>query len=275
MIKKNIDKLFKSLLMLFKDFLISLFTKIYMPQKIHASKDYYLNKLIELKEDLQKKNIINDLAYKIPEDFIIDLAYKTVIVRKKSKITIDHGMLIYSELSKYVKQNKYIDLNIVETGTARGFSSICMAKALDDTNQNGKIYTFDILPHRKKMFWNNVDDLNGKQTREELLNNWKTLSDKYIIFVNDFAHTAIKSLNFKRINFAFLDGSHYGHDINYEFGEIAKYQFVGDLAIFDDFDSKNYNDLQKTILKKIQDLNYEHTLFKVNKDRYILIAKKI
>lgn len=273
--KRILDKFIKFFLASLKNFLINLFTIIFIPQKIHAPKDYYLKKFNELKNEFKNKEKNKDLYFQISEDFIMDLAFKTVIVYKKSKITIDHGLLVYSELSKYIKKNKNLNLNIIETGTARGFSSVCMAKALYDANQNGKIYTFDILPHRKKIFWNNVDDINGKQTRENLLNNWKMLCDKYIIFINDFAHTSIKSLNFNRINFAFLDGSHYGHDINYEFGEIAKNQFTGDLTIFDDFDSKKYNDLQKTILKKIIELNYEYSLFKINENRNILIAKKL
>ena len=41
---------------------------------------------------------------------------------------------------------------ILETGTARGFSAICMAKALEDNNKDGLILTYDVLPHSKKCF---------------------------------------------------------------------------------------------------------------------------
>ena len=59
-------------------------------------------------------------------------------------------LFLRNYLSTLSKENKTI--NIVETGTARGFSSICMAKALSDSEFEGSIFTLDVLPHFKKMF---------------------------------------------------------------------------------------------------------------------------
>ena len=42
---------------------------------------------------------------------------------------------------------------IVETGTARGFSSICMSKALIDQKKSGKIISLDCISHNEKIFW--------------------------------------------------------------------------------------------------------------------------
>ena len=75
-----------------------------------------------------------DNEYNIPNDFIFDLAFKTVVVHKRSKITLNHGKLLYSELKKYIINNNNKFINIIETGTARGYSAICMAKALNDCN---------------------------------------------------------------------------------------------------------------------------------------------
>ena len=44
-------------------------------------------------------------------------------------------------------------VTILETGTARGFSALCMAKALEDSKKKGIILTFDILSHNKKSYW--------------------------------------------------------------------------------------------------------------------------
>ena len=58
-------------------------------------------------------------------------------------------------------------INIVETGTARGFSAICMSKALNDSkNIKGEIHTIDLLPVNKAMYWNIIDDNEKKKTRE-------------------------------------------------------------------------------------------------------------
>ena len=144
------------------------------------------------------------MKYQIPDQFILDLALKTVVVHKKSKITINHGKILYSELSEYINKNKIDNINIIETGTARGFSAICLAKrkALEDQKQNGKVYTFDILPHKRKIYWNTIDDLEKKNSREDILFHWRHLSDTFIIFINNFAHLFLKYIHFNRVHFA-------------------------------------------------------------------------
>ena len=36
-----------------------------------------------------------------------------------------------------------------------------------------------------------------------------------------YHHINLKNMHFGRVNFAFIDGSHYGHDIDYEFNYIS------------------------------------------------------
>ena len=69
------------------------------------------------------------------------------------------------------------NINILETGTSKGFSS-CMAKALRDQNKIGSIHTIDILPKDKKIYWNNISDFEGKK----LERNYSETSD----LVNQF-----------------------------------------------------------------------------------------
>ena len=53
---------------------------------------------------------------------------------------------------------------------------LCMAKALSDAKFEGSIFTIDVLPHDKKMFWNcAADRIEGKQSRYELITEWKSL----------------------------------------------------------------------------------------------------
>lgn len=81
-----------------------------------------------------------------------DLALLTQVVIKQSVICYQHGRLLYSTLSQYFAQHPNLSFNILETGAARGFSSLCIAKALHDEQQSGKIITFDVLPHHIKMY---------------------------------------------------------------------------------------------------------------------------
>ena len=132
--------------------------------------------------DLLEKNT----GQSINKEWLNGLATKTVIVIKKNELNYAHGRVLYSVLRNYLAtpQKNKSSINIVETGTARGFSALCMAKALADSGSNGKICTIDILPHSTKMFWNSIADHNeGSQTRNNLLNDWDDLVERYIIFI--------------------------------------------------------------------------------------------
>ena len=85
-------------------------------------------------------------------------------------------------LEKHPEKETGNSVKIWETGTARGFSSLCMSKALSDQKCSGTILTFDLLPHQTKMYWNCIDDQNGPLTRAELLKPWQNLVERYIIF---------------------------------------------------------------------------------------------
>ena len=158
--------------------------KKYLTKKILGTNEDYLslhnlskNQLSQITIDIEKKT-----GKKLNDDYFEDLALHTQVVIKKSKLNYQHGKKLYSILSNYIKKNKLNFYNIFETGTARGFSSICMSKALIDANAFGKIYTIDILPHNKKKYWNCIDDNEGMKTRNSLLNKWKNETTN-IIFI--------------------------------------------------------------------------------------------
>src|SRR3546814_8877197 len=64
---------------------------------------------------------------------------------------------------------------IFETGTARGFSALCMARALQDAGAGGYVVTVDQLPHDRPMLWNCIDDHEGPRTRAQLLSDYPEL----------------------------------------------------------------------------------------------------
>ena len=90
------------------------------------------------------------------------MALITQITIKNSDLVYSHGRVIYSCLSNYISTTDG-NINILETGTSKGFSSVCMAKALRDQNKIGSIHTIDILPKDKKIYWNNISDFEGKK----------------------------------------------------------------------------------------------------------------
>jgi len=111
----------------------------------------------------------NKLGYKIDKDWIDNLALHTQIVIKKNKLNFQHGRILYALLRYHINKNNLKNITIFETGTSRGFSSVCMSKAINDSSIAGKVITFDILPHNKKMYWNIIFDHDGMRSRSELL----------------------------------------------------------------------------------------------------------
>ncbi len=175
----------------------------------------------------------DETGFAIDRPWLDDLAAHTQIVRKKSTLGYAHGRLLYSLLRRYVARENPRYVSILETGTARGFSALCMARALDDAGVAGHIVTIDRLPHLTPIYWNCIDDLEGRKTRRELLSPWGRLLDR-IIFVQGDTLDQIGKIGMNRVNFAYLDAQHLEADVRHEFAAVAQMQEHGDMAVFDD-----------------------------------------
>lgn len=197
--------------------------------------------------------------FNFKNDFIIQrinkLAKISQIVIKKSVLMWLHGYLLYVSLTDYLNNNPEIDtVNILETGTARGFSSLCMAMALKDSNRKGKIHTIDILHHDIKMYWNCIKDEEGKHTRSELFKNteyFKLLD--YIKFYQGTSFSILKNININRFHFAFLDAQHDYPNLNYELSYTKNKQLKGDIIICDDYTTYHTGKLQFPGINKAVD----------------------
>ena len=182
---------------------------------------------------------------------------------------------MYSYLRKYLKKkNNFETINIFETGTARGFSSVCMSKALIDSGFIGKIDTIDIIPHTKKIYWNSISDIEGKKNRMELLINWKN-EVKNINFIEGLTSKVLKNFPDKKINFAFLDAQHDMESVLDEYNFLKDRQQKGDIIIFDDV-SSNFNEIRRAIEKIKLEREYKINLIEFeNENRGYAIATKI
>ena len=214
----------------------------------------------------------NESGFFISKPWIDELALHTQVVKKESKINYQHGKVLYTTLRKYLAENLLEEINIFESGTARGFSSICMSKALIDSNQKGTIHTTDIIPHLKKMYWNTVDDhTRGKLSRLELLEKWSKELEN-IKFYTMKSSEFFKSNDLKRINLAFLDAVHDEMNISEEFEYVRNRQIKGDIIIFDDFDDQ-YFSLKRYIKDNVPNF-YNFHVIESDEQRHYLVAEK-
>ncbi len=174
-----------------------------------------------------------ETGFAIDKGWIDDLALHTQIVKKRSTLGYAHGRLLYSVLRRYIAETSPEFVSVVETGTARGFSALCMAKAIDDAAVAGHIVTIDRLPHLTPIYWNCIDDLEGRKTRRELLSPWASLCNR-ITFVQGDTLDQLGKIGVRRVNFAYLDAQHTRGDVLHEFNLVKRLQMSKDIVFFDD-----------------------------------------
>ena len=268
-------------------------TILHIRTNTHVTRQLYTNLWNECKErdytdfyNKLNKDFECDI-YKV-KDEIDDIALSLQICYKHhgSRMLYLHGFVLYAALTKYIKNNPDIEkLTIIETGTARGFSSLCMAKALYDNKKKGKIYTIDIFSSTKKMYWNCIADLDGKHSLRDIVLPWKNLVDKYVVFINGYTTEKLPLLinSLDRVHFSFLDAQHDYKNLIFELQNIKKIQEKGDIIICDDYtfyrDGRmQYPGIQRAIDEFVRTNEYESKIYYADdgqkKRGYVWFKKK-
>ena len=210
----------------------------------------------------------------IDSAWLHQLALLTQVAIKQSEICYQHGRLLYATLVDYTRRRTANHLTIVETGTARGFSALCLAKALDDSGATGKILSFDVLPHDVRILWNCIADADGPRTRAELLHGYADLIERYLIFHRGDTKREIGKLSIPRIHFAFLDSVHEYDHVMAEFSSIRGRQAAGDILFFDDYTRDTYPGVVKAADEICRAHGYTGNVVTANPQRRYLIAEK-
>lgn len=243
-----------------------------------SSKKNYLKLFEKAKKkkypDIDK--LEEELGFSVDKNWFYDLCLVTQTCIKKSNLNYNHGRILYSLVSKYIELNKEDNLNItiLETGTARGFSSICMSKAINDSNYHGKIITLDCIAHNQKIYWNSITDFAGKKDRAELLKKWSDeLSN--IIFLQGWNLDTLSRIGIERINFAFLDAQHTKISVLEEFNYIYPRQKNGDIIFLDDVTPDIFNGVCEAVNEIETNFPYRVDRLNANKKRGYAIATRI
>ncbi|NKB76592.1 MAG: class I SAM-dependent methyltransferase [Gammaproteobacteria bacterium] len=216
-----------------------------------------------------------ETGFAMDKTWLDELALLTQIVIKPHDLCYQHGRLLYSALSQMVSKRPKSSISILETGTARGFSSLCMAKALSDADRPGRIVTYDVLPHSTKMYWNCIADKEGSQSRAELLKPYQDLIDEYIIFHQGDTQTQLNKIDISRVHFAFLDGGHtYQHVVD-EFDYLKNRQQTGDMIFFDDYTPNHFPGVVDAVDEICQQHGYSKQVITISDQRGYVIGEKL
>lgn len=143
-----------------------------------------------------------------------------------------HGRLIYSALRNILAYYKG-EVLLLDIGTAKGFSALCMLWALLDSRPNvtGKVVSLDVIDPHARVRRNTIAEVDGYKTLAEILKPWPEA--KEIEFIQS---TGVHWLSehFDHVTFAFIDGKHKYDQVRLEAQLIAQRQLHNDYIMFDD-----------------------------------------
>jgi hypothetical protein len=246
-----------------------------------GSKEEYLNVWDYAKNYDHSKILkeINDyFGFIYDKDEMDELGLYLQICIKKSRPMYLHGYVLTSALNKYIENNDLDNFIILETGTARGFSSLCMAKILEKFNKEGSIYTIDIENYNNSQYWNCILDDEGKHTKPQLLDKWGKTRDRYLKFKMGDSKNVLNELNLDRIHFSFLDARHNYEYVKMEIDFVQNKQISGDVIVCDDYTESQYPGIVKAIDEFLEKGLYNHKIFYGNdgtkKRGYVYMIKK-
>ena len=176
----------------------------------------------------------------------------------------ERGILLYSLIAKYKPKN------VLEIGTAEGYSTLCMAWAMTDYNINGKIFTIDPKPFDVPVERNVTWEDNPKHdtvmlSRRELWNKFanKEWIEKIEVLTGFSGEVLQKNTKLPKMDMGFIDGSHaytvVVHDF-YAFLEVASESFH---LLFDDYMPNENDGVTKAIDEEVAP-NFDIALIQTN-----------
>ena len=165
----------------------------------------------------------------------------------------ERGMLLYSLIAKYKPKN------VLEIGTAEGYSALCMAWAMTDYDINGRIFTIDPkpfdVPVKREITW----EENPKY--ESIMLSTKELWNKFankewikkIEVLTGFSGEILqkKTKEFPKMNMGFIDGHHAYEAVIHDFYAFLQTASENFYLLFDDYIPNDNSGVTKVIDEEI------------------------
>jgi predicted O-methyltransferase YrrM len=158
---------------------------------------------------------------------------------KKNPPCWQHGRLLYAVARHRLANLTHDPIAILDVGTAKGFSALCLHWALIDSGRSGRVASVDVIEPYARVRRNTVAEVDGYKTLREILEPWhESLS------IDFRCMTGIEWLKEKpfRVEVAFIDGKHTGKVVAEEGKLLARRQSPGDVVVFDDVHLEDVNE---------------------------------
>ncbi len=171
-----------------------------------------------------------DAGYALDRERLEAAALVLACPLKKSAPNWQHGRVLYASARRYLA-GLAGPVTLLDIGTAKGFSALCLFWALQDAKVDGTVVSVDVIDPQSRVSRKTISEVDWLLTLSETLAPWPEAAA--IQFVQS---TGIDWLvaHQERINIAFVDGSHDVAIIRQEGYLLVERQERGDLVIFDD-----------------------------------------
>lgn len=171
-----------------------------------------------------------DAGYALGNERYLTAAWYLACPLKVNPPNWQHGRVLYALTRKYLADCTG-PVELLDIGTAKGYSALCLLWALQDSGVHGRVTSVDVLDPLGEERRNTVAECDGPKTLAEILAPWP--ETKAIDFLQSTGRKWLTE-NPRRINVAFVDGKHSYDAVSWEGALLAERQQAGDLVIFDD-----------------------------------------
>ena len=230
-----------------------------------------------MKKEISIEEFIHKLDVKIPKmDEFLRLCRIMPINPQRDEnfiINFERGMLFYALIAKFQPKT------VLEIGTAEGYSTLCMAWAMSDFKIDGKIFTVDPKSHHKIIDRRIIINKNDKPVKMSLstADLWKKFAlpewIEKIEVLTGYSGDILKTKNFPKIDFCYIDGSHVYESVKQDFFSILKLVSEKFHILFDDYVPNRTDGVTKIIDEDVIS-NFETIFINTNtKDQRIKLKK--
>lgn len=212
-------------------------------------------------------------GFGIDPGFLLDAARVLACPVKVNPPNWQHGRVLYAALRDYFSRNP-LPTCVLDIGTAKGFSAVCMARAIDDAGRADRVLSVDIVFPSARVRRNSVLEVSGAVlelfTIEEFTRPF--LGRTRPTFVGDGAKAWLLDCYRQglHVGFAFVDGKHTYEAVQDECRMLSKMQRAGDVIVFDDANLPQIAAAIGTLGRK-----YQLTPLRILPNRAYVLADKI
>ena len=207
-------------------------------------------------EDFKKKAIISCIDLPAAND----------------RSNFNHGIILCKLLDDYIKNNNK-NFEILEVGSARGYTSLCMSQAIINNQDKSKIFSLDVIGNNNKFFQKTYIG-NKKVSRSDILKNFSHELLKNIIFIQADTYSDLEKITFHNLKFAFIDGEHNFKYLSKELEFCNKFLLKDGLIIVDDYNEREFHEVIKCVNFFAKNCNYDLKIIKYGKNSNFAVLKR-